>query len=1089
MKCTGTTLAKGSRIALPDDVRYRGVPYAVTAVGESALGGRTVAGSRLPAHLDSIASYAFRRCVFADDLVLPSTLRVIGRSAFEGCDSLAAVVLPEGLQRMERDAFKDCASLRRVTLASRDLHIPYPNPFSGSLPLSVRVAASACRIPARMFANLLLEALEFDPGSQLEEIGEYAFARSYNRPDTITAGYAVRLPESVRLVSPFAFQYSSVTDLTLPVGLDSIGDNAFSYCEKLKSVYYGCAHARTGGQGGRRYVFDNREGDGIRVTIGREVQHVPDRLFYYAYLSSLTFEAGSQLQTIGKNAFTFDGNAREARSYSSLGGELLLPEGLRSVGEYAFCHAAITRLTLPASLRSIGDKAFYYCYNLAAVNLNASELEATTKSRSGVVSPFSSAGLAVGGYALHVGPEVTTIPEAMFRGGWDELPVVLDSTWVSRNYGVRSLTWSTPCAVDSIGASAFTGGPLQGQLTLPSSVRAVGAGAFSGCKGLDELTIGAGVKKIGRSAFARCGMMNRVTYLAPEVEDYASMFAVNADTIRELHIGREVRALPAEFMRDIRVDTLVFERGSQLAEIGDKAFYTDSLRASLTGLEHLRRIGTQAFYNARVGGELRLTDALKIGKDAFIPGRSVFSRLDLDLTTTAAGDSLKRWGVRLDGALHVGPSMTVLQKNMMSGSKVRRLTFDPACQLDSICDGALGCDYRYTKDNPLEGTLSLPSTVRYIGAYNFNDSKIQGRLVLPDALEELAGNAFSACKGLTELVVPDGLKTIGAEAFKDCELMAGHLVVPAATTYIGAQAFSGTAFTRLTLEDGDSTLTFGDTFNASGSWVVKAPRRESAHKVTVMSGLNINKGQFAEMPLTTAYIGRNVSYRCGSVQQLGIAHNYYSPFSCSTTLRSVRVGEGVTRLLPYQLAECVALETAALPSTLREVREGAFQSDSALARISLPDSVAYVFKSGFAQCAALERVYLGTGMKSVGTYAFFGCESLKQVDCAAEKVPSVSGNTFEGVNVPVCRLRVPLGAKPRYASAYVWRDFDLGEEDFTPVEPVFADTADGNILTPEAAMRLQGQWYDLGGRRLAQPRRGLNLLRTPEGQTRKVLVR
>lgn len=1085
MKCTGTTLAKGSRIALPDDVRYRGVPYAVTAVGESALGGRTVAGSRLPAHLDSIASYAFRRCVFADDLVLPSTLRVIGRSAFEGCDSLAAVVLPEGLQRMDEYAFKDCASLRRVTLASRDLHISYPNQFRGCPPLSVRVAASVRRIPARMFYQRLIEKLEFDPGSQLEEIGESAFT---NGLDTITAGYAVRIPESVRLISPYAFQSSSVTDLTLPVGLDSIGDDAFSYCGKLKSVYYGCANARTSDLRGRKYVFSNREGEGIRVTIGREVQHVPDRLFYCAYLSSLTFEAGSQLQTIGNRAFTFtdETSIRDVRATSSLGGELLLPEGLRSVGEYAFYRAAITRLTLPTSLRSIGNKAFDKCYNLAAVDLNASELEATIFFDY-VKCPFSSAGLAVGGYALHVGPAVTTIPEAMFRGGWDELPVVLDSTWVSRNYGVRSLTWSTPCAIDSIGARAFTGGPLQGQLTLPSSVRAVGQEAFRRCKGLDELTIGAGVKKIGNYAFADCGVLERVTYLAPEVEDYASMF-IGSETIRELHIGREVRALPAEFMQYIRVDTLVFERGSQLAEIGDKAFCT-GLRASLTGLEHLRRIGTQAFYNARVGGELRLTDALKIGKDAFIPGRSVFSRLDLDLTTTAAGDSLKRWGVRLDGALHVGPSMTVLQKNMMSGSKVRRLTFDPACQLDSICDGALGCDYRYTKDNPLEGTLSLPSTVRYIGAYNFNDSKIQGRLVLPDALEELAGNAFSACKGLTELVVPDGLKTIGAEAFKDCELMAGHLVVPAATTYIGAQAFSGTAFTRLTLEDGDSTLTFGDTFNASGSWVVKAPRRESAHKVTVMSGLNINKGQFAEMPLTTAYIGRNVSYRCGSVQQLGIAHNYYSPFSCSTTLRSVRVGEGVTRLLPYQLAECVALETAALPSTLREVREGAFQSDSALARISLPDSVAYVFKSGFAQCAALERVYLGTGMKSVGTYAFFGCESLKQVDCAAEKVPSVSGNTFEGVNVPVCRLRVPLGAKPRYASAYVWRDFDLGEEDFTPVEPVFADTADGNILTPEAAMRLQGQWYDLGGRRLAQPRRGLNLLRTPEGQTRKVLVR
>ena len=96
----------------------------------------------------------------------------------------------------------------------------------------------------------------------------------------------------------------------------------------------------------------------------------------------------------------------------------------------------------------------------------------------------------------------------------------------------------------------------------------------------------------------------------------------------------------------------------------------------------------------------------------------------------------------------------------------------------------------FTDCYSLMSEISLPQSVRRIGAYAFNNSAIKGNLTLPDNLESIGENAFSSCRGLTgSLVIPDKVEIIPSYAFSNCGFT-GTLTLPKGLVEIGESAFS-----------------------------------------------------------------------------------------------------------------------------------------------------------------------------------------------------------------------------------------------------------------------------------------------------------
>ena len=139
--------------------------------------------------------------------------------------------------------------------------------------------------------------------------------------------YTVR--KGTRVICDSAFcDCSSLSSLTLPSSLQSIGGNAFQDCYSLTSL-----------------------------TLPSSLQSIGDWAFCdCSSLSSLTLP--SSLQSIGDHAFY------RCSSLTSL----TLPSSLQSIGDHAFYDcSSLTSLTLPSSLQSIGEEAFDYCKSLSTL--------------------------------------------------------------------------------------------------------------------------------------------------------------------------------------------------------------------------------------------------------------------------------------------------------------------------------------------------------------------------------------------------------------------------------------------------------------------------------------------------------------------------------------------------------------------------------------------------------------------------------------------------------------------------------------------------------------------------------------------------
>ena len=277
---------------------------------------------------------------------------------------------------------------------------------------------------------------------------------------------------------------------------------------------------------------------------------------------------------------------------------------------------------------------------------------------------------------------------------------------------------SIPSTVKSIGKFAFYNCKLRGKLTIPNSVTKIGSSAFSGCSGLTgDLTIPNSVAEIDGSAFSGCSGFNGKLTLS-----------------------------------------------DKLVKINTFAFYNCSgLKGALTIPNSVTEIDVNAFYNCSgFNGKLTLSNKLvKIGANAFRNCSGLTGNLTIPNSVTEIGSSAFYNCSGFTGALTIPNSVTEIGLNTFFG-----------------CSG-------------FNGKLTLSDKLGKIGASAFNGcSGFTGALTIPNSVNEIDITAFLGCSGFNgKLTLSDKLVKIGASAFKDCSGLTGNLTIPNSVTEIGPSAF------------------------------------------------------------------------------------------------------------------------------------------------------------------------------------------------------------------------------------------------------------------------------------------------------------
>lgn len=305
------------------------LPPCTIAIADGSFAGCiNLANISISDGVTSIGEDAFSNCYALTSIVIPDSVEYIGYSAFENCNSLISVDMPSELTFIGKGAFICCNNLTSITLPfakvpemSDDFEKPW---LYVSKIKDIFHSDSYSYNPDRIPTYDVLKEIVITGGDSIEDEAFAGFS-------SLTS---ISIPDSITSIGSSAFSgCNSLTSITIPDSVTSIGDYAFSGCASLTSI-----------------------------TIPDSVTSVGDYAFQRCTsLTSATIP--DSVTGIGNNAFS------ECTSLVKIN----IPSSVTKIGIYAFSYcSSLTEIEIPASVTSIGNNAFVGCHGLTDVTIPSS---------------------------------------------------------------------------------------------------------------------------------------------------------------------------------------------------------------------------------------------------------------------------------------------------------------------------------------------------------------------------------------------------------------------------------------------------------------------------------------------------------------------------------------------------------------------------------------------------------------------------------------------------------------------------------------------------------------------------------------------
>lgn len=191
-------------------------PYAAGALNAAIVSNTYADGKgviRFEKPLTIVGQEAFSECVTLKSITLPNSVKQLDGWAFFGCLKMVNITLSNHLTSIGDAAFSGCSALATITIPDSVVSLG-ETPFFGCSGLTAFYGKFASEDNRCLVRDGVL--LQFAS----KGVTEYV------------------IPESIRAIDAMSFyECYRLEKITFHADIESIGDNAFYYCEKLKSVY------------------------------------------------------------------------------------------------------------------------------------------------------------------------------------------------------------------------------------------------------------------------------------------------------------------------------------------------------------------------------------------------------------------------------------------------------------------------------------------------------------------------------------------------------------------------------------------------------------------------------------------------------------------------------------------------------------------------------------------------------------------------------------------------------------------------------------------------------------------------------------
>lgn len=362
------------------------------------------------------------------------------------------------------------------------------------------------------------------------------------------------------------------------------------------------------------------------VFIPATVRSIGSHAFIYCNaLTTVTFAEGSQLKSIGSNAFW--GSEHLYPRFK----EIKIPDSVETIGNGAFRHcqnleritlpsalqtlsngtfygcAALSEVTFPASLKTIEKSAFGYCRNLSEVKLPAS----LTTIQSYVFNGCSALKTVFYDGSLAQWNHITANNDADNDADKDVLgyscPSLVTGDYTAQFISVKDDPFAYP-PPKTVTITKYTG--TESTVILPSTISSwpvtkIGEDALKDNTTITSVTIPASVTEIGSNAFAGCTNLTIVNYAGdwsnltiqsgnPAVQD-----AANAPLFDFEFILNNTAVVVTNYKYNgAAADVTIPSRyqGKPVTTIGHAAFFNSAV-TSVTIPDSVTSISDEAFIN------------------------------------------------------------------------------------------------------------------------------------------------------------------------------------------------------------------------------------------------------------------------------------------------------------------------------------------------------------------------------------------------------------------------------------------------------------------------------------------------------------